>query len=82
MGLASDCCSCNNLKKSVYFEPIDNKSKDNRTKENIIPEKKNTTNFNKNGSLIVNAESFQPFELKMDIQPQQTDEFEDMFKQL
>ena len=61
------------------------KANNNNTNENrqievniINPEIK----FNKNGSRIVNATSIQPIELKLDIQHQQTDEFEDMFNQI
>ena len=118
MGVGSyfNCCSCENIKKSVWFdrdENNENNSPNNnnnnilnnnninniinsnnniinnnsindnrRNEENIInPENIIRTNFN-NGSRIVNANSFQPSELKLDLQPQQTDEFENMFNQL
>ena len=74
----------NKENNNINANANNNNTNDNRQIEaNIInPEQKSSALFNKNGSRIVNATSFQPIELKLDIQPQQTDEFEDMFNQL
>ena len=115
MGLGSyfPCCSCQNLKKSIWFDCEENNKNnnqnnniiintnkqfennnninannksinDNRTNEEriIIHQEIKTSKFNKNGSLIVNPNLLQTSELKLDIQPQQTDEFDQMFNQL
>ena len=109
MGLGSDfsCCSCKNLKKSMWIDFENNKKNyesnniiisPNKQFENNITnmnannnnsindkrriEEKSTSKFNKKGSQIVNAKLLQPSELKLDMQPQQTDEFDQMFNQL
>ena len=79
MGFGSDCCSCKNIAKSTIFDIQETPKKE------IIPKTTtttSTTNFNKNGSRIVNAKSFKQSELRLEIQQQQEDEFENMFNQL
>ena len=92
MGFGSDCCSCKNIAKSAIFDipetTNDNNTNDyendSRRNKEIIPKTITTTstNFNKNGSRIVNAKSFKQSELRLEIQQQQEDEFENMFNQL
>ena len=91
MGIGG-CCSCNNLKKSLYFvDENQNKNNNNNLietnktiEENIIIEEKNvSSNFNNNGSQIVNTTSFKQSDLKFDNQQQELeDDFENMFNKL
>ena len=79
------CCSCQNVKKSLYLnENNDDTNETNKKIEEniIIPSKTSTNNFNNNISKI-NATSFKSNELKLDIQQQQdNDDFENLFSQL
>ena len=82
------CCSCQNVKKSIYFNE-NNKNNDdiNETNKKIeentmIQNKSGISDFNNKCSKI-NAASFKSNELKLDIQQQQdNDEFEKLYNQL
>ena len=86
MGLGGlNCCSCNNLKKTVYLDIDEEQQKEKSTpkiEDNINSNESTSRDFNKKGSYITNAFQFKQSELKMEYQPEKDDEFDNMFNML
>ena len=77
------CCSCTNLKKSLWIDEEQNNNNENRININMDMNKEESPKNIKNYS-IGNAIPFKPPELKCDNMEDNTkiDEYEEMLKKL
>ena len=85
MGLGGfSCCSCNNIKKSTYFEDEPQQKRDitNSEENQKIKDQSNLNNINVKASMIFNQQLIQPNIIKISVQEQDNDSFDNHYSQL